>query len=47
MPPIPPHTGWDQLEKALESIVRGDSDRLNVIKEGINSKAQEFLPGTK
>jgi pyruvate dehydrogenase (quinone) len=47
VPPIPPHASWDQIEKALESIVRGDSDRLNVIKEGVKSKVQEFLPGTK
>jgi pyruvate dehydrogenase (quinone) len=47
VPPIPPHASWDQIEKALESIVRGDSDRMNVIKEGVKSKVQEFLPGTK
>ncbi|MFI5693765.1 thiamine pyrophosphate-requiring protein [Kribbella sp. NPDC051586] len=47
VPPIPPHATWDQLEKALESIVRGDSDRVDVIKEGVKSKIQEFLPGTK
>ena len=33
------------MEKALESIVRGDSDRVDVIKEGVKSKIQEFLPG--
>ncbi|GAB3933773.1 thiamine pyrophosphate-requiring protein [Kribbella albertanoniae] len=45
VPPIPPHATWDQLEKSLESIVRGDSDRVDVIKEGVKSKIQEFLPG--
>jgi pyruvate dehydrogenase (quinone) len=45
VPPIPPHATWDQLEKSLESIVRGDSDRIDVIKEGVKSKLQEFLPG--
>ncbi|HEX6446212.1 MAG TPA: thiamine pyrophosphate-requiring protein [Streptosporangiales bacterium] len=45
VPPIPPHATWDQMEKALESIVRGDSDRLDVIKEGVKTKVQEFLPG--
>jgi hypothetical protein len=29
----------------VESIVRGDSDRVDVIKEGVKSKVQEFLPG--
>jgi pyruvate dehydrogenase (quinone) len=47
VPPIPPHAGWDQIEKAVESIVRGDSDRVSVIKQGVKSKVQEFLPGTK
>src|SRR4051794_26379640 len=47
VPPIPPHASWDQIEKALESIVRGDSDRMGVIKEGVKSKVQEFLPGSK
>ncbi|HET6741807.1 MAG TPA: thiamine pyrophosphate-dependent enzyme, partial [Kribbella sp.] len=45
VPPIPPHASWDQIEKALESIVRGDSDRVNMVKEGVKSKVQEFLPG--
>ncbi|MET7279288.1 thiamine pyrophosphate-requiring protein [Kribbella sp. NPDC005582] len=45
VPPIPPHASWDQLEKSLESIIRGDSDRIDVIKEGVKSKIQEFLPG--
>jgi pyruvate dehydrogenase (quinone) len=47
VPPIPPHATWDQIEKAVESIVRGDSDRMDVIKEGFRSKVQEMLPGTK
>jgi pyruvate dehydrogenase (quinone) len=45
VPPIPPHATWEQMEKAFESIVRGDSDRVDVIKEGIKAKIQEFLPG--
>jgi pyruvate dehydrogenase (quinone) len=46
VPPIPPHATWDQIEKALASIVRGDSDRVDVVREGVLSKVQEFLPGT-
>jgi len=45
VPPIPPHATWDQVLKATESVVRGDSDRLNMIKEVVRSKVQEVLPG--
>jgi len=45
VPPIPPHATWDQILNAAESIVRGDADRVDVIKEGVKRKLQEFLPG--
>ncbi|WP_163505874.1 thiamine pyrophosphate-requiring protein [Fodinicola acaciae] len=45
VPPIPPHASWDQIEKAAESIARGDADRWQVMKEGVKSKMQDFLPG--
>jgi pyruvate dehydrogenase (quinone) len=45
VPPIPPHATWDQIEKAAESVVRGDSDRVDVVKEGIKSKLAEAFPG--
>ena len=45
VPPIPPHATWDQILKSAESIVRGDSDRLDMIKEGVKSKLAEVLPG--
>jgi pyruvate dehydrogenase (quinone) len=44
VPPIPPHASWDQMEKAAESLVKGDPDRWNVVKEGVKSKVQELLP---
>ncbi|TWD84557.1 pyruvate dehydrogenase (quinone) [Kribbella amoyensis] len=47
VPPIPPHATWDQIENAAESILRGDTDRVGMIKQGVKSKVQEFLPGTK
>jgi pyruvate dehydrogenase (quinone) len=46
VPPIPPHATWDQITKAAESMIRGDSDRLDVIKEGVKSKLQDLLPGS-
>ena len=45
VPPIPPHATWDQMIKSAQSIVRGDSDRWDVIKEGVKTKLQEVLPG--
>ena len=44
VPPIPPHATWDQIEKALESIVRGDTDRVDVIKEGVKAKLARVPP---
>ncbi|WUK27672.1 thiamine pyrophosphate-requiring protein [Streptomyces sp. NBC_00370] len=45
VPPIPPHADLDQIEAAASSIVKGDSDRLGMIRQGLKSKAQEMLPG--
>jgi pyruvate dehydrogenase (quinone) len=45
VPPIPPHATWDQIESALESVVRGDTDRVDMVKQGVKAKVQEFLPG--
>jgi pyruvate dehydrogenase (quinone) len=45
VPPIPPHASLDQIEKMIGAVVRGDSDRWDIIKEGVKLKAQEFLPG--
>ncbi len=47
VPPIPPHATLDQIEKATEAVVRGDSDSWDVVKEGVKTKVQEFLPGRK
>ncbi|HEX3705679.1 MAG TPA: thiamine pyrophosphate-requiring protein [Mycobacteriales bacterium] len=45
VPPIPPHATLEQVENMIAAVVRGDSDRWDVIKEGVKLKAQEFLPG--
>jgi pyruvate dehydrogenase (quinone) len=45
VPPIPPHATWDQMVKAAESVVLGDSDRVDVIREGVKSKLAEVMPG--
>jgi pyruvate dehydrogenase (quinone) len=47
VPPIPPHATFEQIENAALSVVKGDSDRLDVIKDGVKLKARVFLPGNK
>ncbi|WP_406723832.1 thiamine pyrophosphate-requiring protein [Streptomyces sp. GD-15H] len=44
VPPIPPHATLDQIEAAATSILKGDSDRADVVRQGFKAKVQEFLP---
>ncbi|HEY2763307.1 MAG TPA: thiamine pyrophosphate-requiring protein [Pseudonocardiaceae bacterium] len=45
VPPIPPHADLDQMEKTAEALLRGDPEAWDIVKSGVKSKAQEFLPG--
>ncbi|MEU6273971.1 thiamine pyrophosphate-requiring protein [Streptomyces populi] len=45
VPPIPPHASLDQIEAAALSVVKGDSDRSGMVRQGFKAKVQEFLPG--
>ena len=44
VPPIPPHATFEQMKDAAEAMLRGDQDRWGVIREGVKTKVQEFLP---
>jgi pyruvate dehydrogenase (quinone) len=44
IPPIPPHADLQQMLDMTEALIKGDPSRWGVIKEGIKTKAQEFLP---
>ncbi|BDB60898.1 MAG: thiamine pyrophosphate-requiring protein [Rhodococcus sp. (in: high G+C Gram-positive bacteria)] len=44
MPPIPPHATWEQFKAATAAVLGGDEDRWDFVKEGLRTKAQEFLP---
>ncbi|MGA5820315.1 thiamine pyrophosphate-requiring protein [Kitasatospora sp. NPDC094028] len=44
VPPIPPHATWDQIQAAAESVLRGDSDRVAMVRQGFKAKLQELLP---
>jgi pyruvate dehydrogenase (quinone) len=46
IPPIPPHATLQQMTDMAEALIKGDTSRWGVIKEGIKTKAQEFLPGS-
>ncbi len=44
VPPIPPHATYEQMKSTIEALMKGDSARWGVIKEGMLTKLQEFLP---
>ncbi|MFE3637514.1 thiamine pyrophosphate-requiring protein [Streptomyces sp. NPDC059168] len=45
VPPIPPHATLDQIEAAASAVLKGDSDRAGMVRQGIKAKVQEMLPG--
>jgi pyruvate dehydrogenase (quinone) len=44
VPPIPPHATFEQAKDAAEAMLKGDPDRWGIVKEGLKTKVQEFLP---
>ncbi|MGY5047585.1 thiamine pyrophosphate-requiring protein [Streptomyces sp. 900105755] len=44
VPPIPPHATLDQIEAAAAAVLKGDSDRGAMVRQGFKAKVQEFLP---
>jgi pyruvate dehydrogenase (quinone) len=47
VPPIPPHASTEQMIDAAKAMLAGDEDRWGVIKQGVKTKLQEFLPHRK
>ena len=45
IPPIPPHATFQQMKDAAAALAKGDPDRWDVIKQGLKTKAKEFVPG--
>ena len=35
------------MEATASAILKGDSDRAGMVRQGIKAKVQEFLPGAK
>ncbi|HET9059687.1 MAG TPA: thiamine pyrophosphate-requiring protein [Acidimicrobiales bacterium] len=46
-PPIPPHANYDQVRDMTKSLLAGDEDAWQIMRTGIMTKMQEFLPGHK
>jgi hypothetical protein len=44
VPPVPPHATFEQMKDAARALLKGDPSRWGVLKEGVKTKAQEFLP---
>jgi pyruvate dehydrogenase (quinone) len=44
VPPIPPHATLEQMTNMAQALIKGDTSRWGVIKEGLRTKAQELLP---
>ncbi|XVQ09866.1 thiamine pyrophosphate-requiring protein [Spirillospora sp. CA-255316] len=44
VPPIPPHATLEQVKATARSMIQGDEDRWGVIRQGVKTKVQEFLP---
>ncbi|WP_017555712.1 thiamine pyrophosphate-requiring protein [Nocardiopsis baichengensis] len=47
VPPIPPTATWDQMESMTAALAKGDPEAWSVLAQGVRSKAQEFLPGSR
>jgi pyruvate dehydrogenase (quinone) len=47
VPPIPPHATFEQAKDTVKAILGGDEDARSVVVEGIKTKVQEFLPGSR
>jgi pyruvate dehydrogenase (quinone) len=44
VPPIPPHATTDQMLATVKAMLAGDEDRWDVMRRGVATKLQEFLP---
>ena len=44
VPPIPPHATTDQMIATVKAMLAGDEDRWAVMRRGVTTKLQEFLP---
>src|SRR5205085_4636266 len=45
VPPLPPHITLQEAKYFMRSVVRGDPDRGAFIKQSLQQKVEEFIPG--
>ncbi|MEV0400978.1 thiamine pyrophosphate-requiring protein [Actinoallomurus sp. NPDC050550] len=43
IPPIPPHAEFSQVKDMTEAILKGDPDRVGVVRKGIKTKMAELI----
>ena len=43
VPPIPPHATLEQMTSMAKALIKGDTSRWGVVKEGLKTKAQELV----
>jgi pyruvate dehydrogenase (quinone) len=43
VPPIPPHADFAQMKATAQALIKGDTSRWGVVREGIKTKAQELF----
>jgi len=44
VPPIPPHATFEQAKETAAALIKGDEDATGIVKQGLKTKIQEFLP---
>jgi pyruvate dehydrogenase (quinone) len=47
VPPIPPHSTFEQTVNTAKAMVKGDEDRWGMLREGVKTRAQELLHGDR
>ena len=45
VPPLPPHITIDQAKALTSSLLAGDPDAKDIMKQSFKQKVEEFLPG--
>jgi pyruvate dehydrogenase (quinone) len=45
VPPLPPHIRFPQAKAMLSSLLKGDPEARDIIRQTFKDKIEEFLPG--